>query len=240
MCTALIAAWIWYGPGRSRRRQRRTSRLALGDQRAVPPGAVLVGEQHELAVAASVRAARRDSVEQHQREQAQRLGLVRHQLDEQAAEPDRLGAQVVADERVARAGRVALVEDQVDDGEHARAAARAGRRRAGTRYGMRASRILPLARTSRCAIVASGTRNARAISAVVQAAEQAQRERDLGGGRERRVAAGEDQPQPVVGHGSLLGAGRVARRASSAACGLAVVARRPRGAAGRSPGCGPW
>ncbi len=32
---------------------------------------------------------------------------------------------------------------------------------------MRASRILPLARTRRCAIVGSGTRNARAISAVV-------------------------------------------------------------------------
>src|SRR5436190_1165773 len=38
----------------------------------------------------------------------------------------------------------------------------------GTRYGMPASRILPLARTSRCAIVDSGTRKARAISAVVR------------------------------------------------------------------------
>ena len=38
----------------------------------------------------------------------------------------------------------------------------------GTRYGMPASRILPFARTSRCAIVDSGTRNARAISAVVK------------------------------------------------------------------------
>jgi hypothetical protein len=37
----------------------------------------------------------------------------------------------------------------------------------GTRYGIRASRILPLARTSRWAMVGSGTRKARAISAVV-------------------------------------------------------------------------
>src|SRR5213593_1397272 len=36
----------------------------------------------------------------------------------------------------------------------------------GTVYGMRASRILPFARTSRCAMVAVGTRNARAISSV--------------------------------------------------------------------------
>ncbi len=36
----------------------------------------------------------------------------------------------------------------------------------GTVYGMRASRILDFARTSRCAIVAVGTRNARAISSV--------------------------------------------------------------------------
>src|SRR5437867_3809175 len=36
----------------------------------------------------------------------------------------------------------------------------------GTAYGMPASRILPFARTSRCAIVAIGTRNARAIASV--------------------------------------------------------------------------
>jgi hypothetical protein len=37
---------------------------------------------------------------------------------------------------------------------------------AGTRYGIRASRILRLARTSRWATVDSGTRNARAMAAV--------------------------------------------------------------------------
>ena len=38
----------------------------------------------------------------------------------------------------------------------------------GMRNGMPASRIFPFARTSRCAMVASGTRNARAISAVLR------------------------------------------------------------------------
>ena len=39
------------------------------------------------------------------------LGLVGHQLGERASEPDRLGGEIAA-------AAVALVEDQVDDGEH--------------------------------------------------------------------------------------------------------------------------
>ena len=69
---------------------------------------------------------------------------------------------------------------------------------------MPASRILRFARTSRCAIVASGTRNARAISGGGEPGERAQRERDLGLDRQRRVAAGEDQAQPVVGDAAVV------------------------------------
>src|SRR5664280_412307 len=75
---------------------------------------------------------------------------------------------------------------------------------AGTRYGTPASRILRFARTKRWAIVESGTRNARAISGRLQPAEQPQRQGDLRLGGQRRMTAGEDQPQPVVLHGSLL------------------------------------
>src|SRR5260370_715450 len=50
-----------------------------------------------------------------------------------------------------------------------RASSRSGRRSSGGfSYGIRAVRILRLARTSRCAIVGAGTRNARAISSVVR------------------------------------------------------------------------
>ena len=65
-------------------------RLALGDQVAIPPAAILVGEQHQV----TVRGARRlpGLREQHEREQAGHLWLVRHEAREQAAEPDRLGA----------------------------------------------------------------------------------------------------------------------------------------------------
>ena len=69
---------------------------------------------------------------------------------------------------------------------------------------MPALRILRLARTSRCAMVASGTRKARAISVVVMPGQGAQRERYLRVERQRRVAAREHQPQPVVGARSLV------------------------------------
>jgi hypothetical protein len=49
---------------------------------------------------------------------AQHLGLVRHQLGQQLAEAERLRAEVVAHERVAAVGGIALVEDQIDHCEH--------------------------------------------------------------------------------------------------------------------------
>ncbi len=85
-------------------------RLApMGDLGGVPARAVLVCEQHELAALEPGLAAR--IVEQHQRPEAVHLGLVRHQLGERRAEPERLRRQVDA-------AAVALVEDQVDDREH--------------------------------------------------------------------------------------------------------------------------
>ena len=58
--------------------------------------------------------------------------------------------------------------------------------------------ILALARLIRWPIVASGTRKTRAMSTVVKPADRAQRQRDLRLGRQRRVATGEQQPQPIV------------------------------------------
>ena len=54
----------------------------------------------------------------HQREEAEHLGLVGHQAGEDAAEALRLGAQGRADQVLAGGGRIALVEDQVDDLQH--------------------------------------------------------------------------------------------------------------------------
>ena len=106
------------------------------------------------------------------------------------AEPERLVGQLAAP-------AVALVEDQVDDREHGREPV--GQQVLG-RHAERdpGRRDLRFARTRRCAIVASGTRNARAISSVVRPPSVAQRQRDLRLQRERRVAAGEDELEPLV------------------------------------------
>ena len=89
---------------------------ALLDLGGVPARAVLIGEQHELAVRVEPRVAAR-VVQDHQRQQATHLGLVGHQLGEQAGQPDRLVAQLTAYDRVVGGGQVALVEDQVEDRE---------------------------------------------------------------------------------------------------------------------------
>ena len=61
-----------------------------------------------------------------------------------ARQPDRLGGEVVAHQRVAGRRRVALVEDQVEHGEHGAAAAPAARRAAARRSGCPAVADLPL------------------------------------------------------------------------------------------------
>ncbi len=68
------------------------------------------------------------------------------------------------------------------------------------RYEAWLSRSLRLARTIRWAIVASGTRNARAISAVCRPPSSRSVSATWASGDERRVAAQEHQPELVVGH----------------------------------------
>ncbi len=91
----------------------------------------------------------------------------------------------------------------------------------------------------RCAIAGSEVEEGPRDLGGRQAAERAQRQRHPGLRRQRRMAAGEDQPQPVVGD-------RAHRRASSpssAAPGASAPARqlllvaRGRGGCGRSPCC---
>ena len=69
-------------------------RPSVGDLRGVPERAVLVGEQHQLAIAEPRLAAGVE--QQHHRQQAVHLRLVGHQLGERPPEPDRLGRQLAA------------------------------------------------------------------------------------------------------------------------------------------------
>ena len=139
----------------------------LGDQGAVPPGPVLLGERHRPSVVVAPRRRPR-VVQQHQREQPGRLGVRGQQPVQQPAQPDRLVAQLVADQPGAARGREPLIEDEVDDRAHGAAAVAVSL--PGTSKRMPASLILRLARTRRWASVGSGTRNAAAISFVVSPA----------------------------------------------------------------------
>ncbi|KUO15622.1 hypothetical protein AQJ91_40640 [Streptomyces dysideae] len=86
-------------------------RLPLGDQVAVPAPPVLPGQRNQHTVfVLPCGPARLD--EEHQREQAGHLGLVRHELGQEPAEAYGFGAQV-------RLALVPRVEDQVDDGQDA-------------------------------------------------------------------------------------------------------------------------
>ena len=68
---------------------------------AVPEAAILVGEEDELSVRRHAGVPAR-VLEEHQREQPVRLRLVGHEDAEKLCEPDRLGTEVAADERLRR------------------------------------------------------------------------------------------------------------------------------------------
>ena len=91
--------------------------MAFVDQRPDPQRTVLVGEANERSVG---RGTRRPTGfgQQQQSQQALGLAFVGHQFDQQPCQADGLVAQVVANQRLASGGDVALVEDEVDHSEH--------------------------------------------------------------------------------------------------------------------------
>ena len=179
-------------PAARRGRSAPRSRARRSDQRAAPScdlrrGPTASGpassSSDELAVGRGARGAAR-LLQQHQREQAHRLAAraaARRTQPRRGGSLRPRGRARVSD--VARRRRVAFVEDQVDDAQHASQPLGELGARPAPRTGMRASRIFALARTMRCASVAGGVRKARAISSVVRPADLAQRQRDLRVGR---------------------------------------------------------
>ncbi len=168
----------------------------------VPPAPVLILEEHQLASS-------RDPgvppgvLEQHQREQAEGLGLVGHQQSQDPAEPDGLGAQLPADQGVAGGGRVALVEHQVQDGQH-------GLEPLGEhvarRDPVRDVRVpdLPLGPDQPLGHGRLGDQEGPGDLGGGQPSQGAERQGDPGVDGQRGVAAREDQPQPVVLDGAFV------------------------------------
>ena len=168
--------------------------------------------------------------EQHQRERARDLVVVRERLPELAREPDRLARQLAVEQRVARAARVALVEHEVQHVEHRGDARRelVRRRPPEARSGLpqRGPRAAqPLAHRG------LGDEEGGGDLRRAQAGDGAQRERDLRGPRQRRVAAEQQQLERVVAAGRrrrwLLGRRELAVRARRV--GPRAVDQPPRG-----------
>ncbi len=170
---------------------------SLADQVAVPAGAVLFVQRHQPAVVADAGRAPRLG-EQHQRQQAGRLGVVGHHVAEHSGQPDRLAGQVDAGELVAGGGRVALVEDQV---EHSHDRGHAAVQVAGGRHGEAgagAGQLLFGAADPRSQTGLGRAMGVRDLGGR-QTADRSQGERHLGGGVQRWVAAEQQQGEAVVG-----------------------------------------
>src|SRR6185437_10320446 len=182
----------------------------LGDQRPVPPAAVLVGKPDQAAP--PVEPGRGPGlVQQEQCQQAEDLGLARHQPVQQPGKRHCLGGQVTAGGLPTRAGQVALVEDQVHHGQH---------------LGQPVSELVGVgnAQVSACGTQRlarpqqplghgrlSGQEGGRDLGRG-QAADGAQGKRDLRLARQRGMAAGEDHAEQFVvgrlGLGAGIGGGR--------------------------------
>ena len=197
-CSAAIAAWSAYGPGGRRSTSSRPSAICS----PVPLPAILLVEEHELPARTGAGVAPR-VLEEHEREQAGDLRLVRHQRAEDACQPDRLGAELPPHERLARGRRVALVEDEIQRGEHG---AEPVRQLVVGRHDVRDARVADLPLGAHQPLLHRRLRREEGVRDLrrAQAAEGSERERDPRLGRERRMTAGEDQAQPVVRDGAVV------------------------------------
>ena len=184
------------------RRQPRGELETLRDLLSVPEGAVLVVEEHERPVRTRARVAPR-ALQQHQGEQPCHLRLIRHERPKDARQPNRLGAQFAPHQRLSLRRGVALVEDEIEGGEHRPEAVG---QLVVRRDDVRDAGVTDLAlRTDEALLhrLLRGQERARDLGRL-QASERPQRERHAGLGRERRMTAGEDQPQALVGNGAVL------------------------------------
>ena len=169
---------------------------AAADQKLVPPRAVLVQQQDRLAGRAGARAQTR-GLDLHERHEAVHLGLVGRQLGQDAAQTQRVLAQLRPQPVAAGGGRVALVEDEVDHLEHGgQALGKLGPARYLEGDALLGQRALG----AHDALGDGRLRDKEGAGDLVgrQAADQAQGERDAGFGGEHGMTGREDQAQEIV------------------------------------------
>jgi hypothetical protein len=195
------------GTGRAHREGLVEQPGGLGDQLFVPVGPVLLGEPDQPPPAVEPGGGP-GLVQQLQREQAEDLRLARHQPVQQPGQGHGLGGEVAPGGLAARAGQVALVEDQVDDredlGESFGQVVGIGHAHVGVH------RLQDLAGPEQALGHGGfGDQEGGGDLGRGQSADGAQGERDLRLPGQRRVAAGEHHAQQLVvfGVGAVPGVG---------------------------------
>ena len=135
-------------------------------------------------------------MEQHQRQQSHHLGL-RQQLVQEPRQADRLAREIGARQRFARRGGVPLVEHEVDHLQHRVQPLRQFGRR---RHLVGDAGVADLGLGAHDALGQRGRRGQEGARDLLgrETADLPQRQRDARFRRQGGVAAGEDQPQPVV------------------------------------------
>jgi hypothetical protein len=136
-------------------------------------------------------------VKQHEAQQPGDLGLIRHQLGEHAGQTDGLVAQPVPDEVATGCGAIALVEQQVQHTAHRRRTI--GQEVRGRHAeGNPGVAHLGLGPHQALGHGLLGHEKRPGDLRRRQPCQRPQREGNLGIERQRRVTAGEHQPQPVI------------------------------------------
>ena len=134
----------------------------------------------------------------HQREKAHRFGFLRKEEKQQAGQPDRLGAEIGPEQAGALGRRVPLVEDQVENHLHGGEAL--GKRGAGGNLVRNPCLLdLPLGADQALRQRRFGDEERSRDLSGLEPSDSAQRQGDPALDRKRRVAAGEDQAEAVVG-----------------------------------------
>jgi len=169
------------------------------DEEPVPARTVLVRQQDGLAAGSDARVEPR-RLDLHQRDESMHLGLARHEPGDDAAEPKRVVAERGPHPVVAGRRGVALVEDQVDDLEYR---GQAGREVGAARDLERDAflRERPLRANDALRDRRFGDEERARDLVRREAAEETERQRDAGLGREHGMARDEDEAEEVVADG---------------------------------------
>ena len=175
---------------------------SLDDASVVPARSVLVLERDQVTRA--VNPSRPPGVmEEHERENPERLGFVRHELTQQTAQPHGLVAKITPDHSRPARGAVSLVEQQVQHPEYTH---RPLREELARRHPIGNPGIPDLVFGPHQPFGHGLLRHQEGAGDLDggQARKRSQGQGDLGIERQRRMTTGEDQAQSIVGDAALV------------------------------------